>query len=506
MINYIIQVVTLQLLFLMLYDFFLSKETFFTKNRWYLLITAVLAFLLPLFKVSSVQEVFTAEYMVVLPELVLSPQSVIEESKWYQSIDYFGLVYSVGVGLSLLVFLYKLSKIIRFYFLAEKSEKRGKYRIVELANSTKAFSFFNLIFIGSAVPKSKRREILKHELVHSRQKHSLDLLVFETLKVLMWFNPLLYVYQKRIILVHEYISDAVIAEESSPDRYINQLLSEVFEVEGISFVNQFYKQSQVKKRIVMILKKQSARTKQLRYLLLVPVMVFAIMYTSCSEAIAQNTQPGAQKDLIEIILASKNKSKRITTKKTGYFNLMMGTEHPDLREVPLMELTKEELAEYERLEKARVKHDDGTFLHKPLKVLEDKGGRKILFIYLDMEAKASDDNSVAFGNVEFSPTFPGCEDGNSKCLSTSISKFVVENLDMKSWTKLGLKKERHRAYAIFMISDKGTIEHIGVRAPHEKVKKDIVEVLKKLPKLKPGKVDGKEVSVKYTLPITFTIY
>ena len=96
MINYIIQVVTLQLLFLMLYDFFLSKETFFTKNRWYLLITAVLAFLLPLFKVSSVQEAFTAEYMVVLPELVLSPQSVIEESKWYQSIDYFGLVYSVG--------------------------------------------------------------------------------------------------------------------------------------------------------------------------------------------------------------------------------------------------------------------------------------------------------------------------------------------------------------------------------------------------------------------------
>ena len=47
MVNYILQVILYQVLFLAVYDFFLSKETFFTKNRWYLLGTPILSFIIP---------------------------------------------------------------------------------------------------------------------------------------------------------------------------------------------------------------------------------------------------------------------------------------------------------------------------------------------------------------------------------------------------------------------------------------------------------------------------
>lgn len=51
MINYILQVILFQVLFLAIYDFFLSKETFFTKNRWYLISSPVLSFILPFIKI-----------------------------------------------------------------------------------------------------------------------------------------------------------------------------------------------------------------------------------------------------------------------------------------------------------------------------------------------------------------------------------------------------------------------------------------------------------------------
>jgi len=87
--------------------------------------------------------------------------------------------------------------------------------------------------------KSKDLQIINHELIHCKQKHSLDLLFFEILKIVLWFNPLVYVYQKRITLLHEYISDAEVVKETDKKVYFNRLLSETFSVENISFINQF---------------------------------------------------------------------------------------------------------------------------------------------------------------------------------------------------------------------------------------------------------------------------
>ncbi len=89
----------------------------------------------------------------------------------------------------------------------------------------------------------------------------------------MWFNPMIYFYQQRITLVHEYISDAVVSKKEAKEIYINNLLSHYFQVENISFVNQFYKQSLIKKRIMMMKRTQSKKMNQLKYLVLIPALV-----------------------------------------------------------------------------------------------------------------------------------------------------------------------------------------------------------------------------------------
>jgi hypothetical protein len=92
-----------------IYDFFLSKETFFTKNRWYLISTPVLSFILPFIKIPTFQKAVPEEFIIYLPEIVLSPekviQEVIQETSFYQSINYLDILFWLGVSLFRCCFL-----------------------------------------------------------------------------------------------------------------------------------------------------------------------------------------------------------------------------------------------------------------------------------------------------------------------------------------------------------------------------------------------------------------
>ena len=63
MVSYIIQTVAFQVFFLLIYDMFLKKETFFNWNRFYLLATALVSVILPFIKI---------ELMLLNKPLVLS--------------------------------------------------------------------------------------------------------------------------------------------------------------------------------------------------------------------------------------------------------------------------------------------------------------------------------------------------------------------------------------------------------------------------------------------------
>ena len=204
MITYFIKVVAFQLLFLVGYDLFLKKETFFNWNRVYLIFSSLISFVLPFIKLESFQNVVPQEYIVLLPEIVLTPQLTVApiEPTW----NWFLII---GITVSSLLFLYKMIQLVKLRFKG-RFIKRENYTVIIIPKSTLAFSIFNYVFIGDDIHETKLEDIISHELVHIREKHSLDLLYFEALRILCWFNPLIYIYQKRISEVHEYIADAAI--------------------------------------------------------------------------------------------------------------------------------------------------------------------------------------------------------------------------------------------------------------------------------------------------------
>jgi len=117
---------------------------------------------------------------------------------------------------------------------------------------------------------------------------------------------------------------------------------------------------------------------------------------------------------------------------------------------------------------------------------------------------------VPFAIIEDVPIYPGCEkekDNNSKkkCLSKSIQKLVGKNFDPDLAAELGLPPGKVKIYVQFKITDKGTIEILGARAPHKRLEKEAKRVVSLLPKMTPGKQRGRPVNVTYMLPIVFQI-
>ena len=286
MLDYFIKVLLFQTLFLAVYDLFLKRETFFQWNRVYLIGTSVVAYIIPTLKIEQVEAFVPLnyqEYIIQLPEIMLSPTAVIEKQFDWSMILFTTLqwVFWIGIVIATVLFLVRLNQIIRLIYTNEK-EHRANFSLVHL-NNRKAFSFFSYIFLGKEIEPENKSQIINHELVHVEQKHSIDLLFFELQKIVCWFNPFSYIFQHRIAELHEFIADSNSVKEIDKSNYFQNLLAQTFQVQKISFINPFLKVSLIKKRIVMLNKNKSKQVLKLKYLLLLPVLVSMLVYTSCEK-------------------------------------------------------------------------------------------------------------------------------------------------------------------------------------------------------------------------------
>jgi bla regulator protein BlaR1 len=282
MIQYILECIAFQLAFLVIYDFFLKRETFFQWNRFYLIGTYIVSLVLPWIKIEALNTTVPEQYY-VYPEFlwnVNSPAVVttgtaspVFQISWQEG------VLCGGMLLAAFYFGYKLYRLQQLRAQGTIAHFPNFTRVV-VKNSELAFSFFKSILLGDKVLSREHKSIIQHELVHIKQRHSLDLVFFELMRIIGWFNPLVYVYQNRISELHEFIADAHVPKTERTAHY-DLLLSQVFQTQNISFVNQFYKNSLIKKRIVMLQKSKSKKIFQLKYLLFTPLVFGMLCYSSC---------------------------------------------------------------------------------------------------------------------------------------------------------------------------------------------------------------------------------
>ena len=273
---YIIQVICFQALFLAVYYVVLRKETFFVYNRIYLLITPVLSFVIPFIKIVTLQTVVPAEMIaMMLPEITVGNSPVQEAAVTSEFRVPWGVIYIGGLLVSTLIFIIKLRK-----FATYLSFKKDGTKIIQLPASREAFTFFNYIFIGEEINLLSRKQILTHEKIHAKQGHTWDLIFFELLKIVLWFNPLVYIYQNYISIIHEYLADQKATTGISKKAYYEELLNTAFGTSNLSFTNTFFNKSFIKNRIIMLQKSKSKKSALAKYTLIVPLVLIMLLQVS----------------------------------------------------------------------------------------------------------------------------------------------------------------------------------------------------------------------------------
>jgi protein TonB len=124
---------------------------------------------------------------------------------------------------------------------------------------------------------------------------------------------------------------------------------------------------------------------------------------------------------------------------------------------------------------------------------------------VDEEEGLDGDSHLTINGVEEVPVFPGCEKVEKSekraCFEDKIRKHVSRKFDASLVSNLGLSSGKKRIFIEFLITKNGEIEITNTKAPHKRLEKEGKRVVKKLPKMTPGKQNGKEVNVKYILPI-----
>ncbi|MBA3987157.1 MAG: energy transducer TonB [Flavobacteriales bacterium] len=430
MILYLLQTVAFQLLFLIVYELLLKKETFFQWNRIYLCFTPLLALILPFIKIPALQKAIPQNFVVSLPEIIIRKTTTATQNTIATSNPPFALfeiILLAGIAISTLLFLWKLYKIIQLKRKG-KTETLANTTIIHLPNSADAFSFANLIFLGENLDLTAKKHIITHEMVHIKQKHYFDLLFFELLRIIFWFNPMMYLFQNRVATLHEFIADTQAVEATDKKNYYQNLLSEVFQTRNISFINTFFNHSLIKKRIVMLQKSKSKKSQLIKYAFLLPVLAGMLMVSSCEQTETQITKEESSMHVVTIDTI--------------------------------------------------------------------KGGKSTI-------------DDVPFAIIDQVPIYPGCGNLSTNeerkiCMSKSIDLLVRENFDTSIGKNSGLTG-RQRISVQFKIDNNGNVVDVMSRAAVTTLEEEAMRVINLLPKMQPGKQDGKEVGVLYSLPIIFEV-
>lgn len=286
MILYLIKSGICLAIILAVYHLVLEREKMHHFNRYYLLIGLVLAFVAPLTSIESSNELLAdysllySDWIIEFAEVNLETATAFEGSILNLS-TFFQLTYLIIFGLFLLQFIVRLGILIQ----KALTHQRIYFQTAELVlveEQTLPHTFGNFIFLNRLAYEqgTLEPELLTHELAHARQRHTLDVILIELLKVVFWFNPLLYFYKRAIQLNHEFLADdAVIKSHQAVYNYQHLLLdkasstSKIYLASNLNFLL-------TKKRLNMMTKKSARWKTTILPMLSIPMFVALLLLFS----------------------------------------------------------------------------------------------------------------------------------------------------------------------------------------------------------------------------------
>ena len=272
-------------LFLVVYQLLLRKETSFRFNRMFLLAGLIASIIFPLIKLNTANSPipslkFSVDQTVTEADLVYSTEALPQHT--WTTWEILTVIYGLGLLLFFIVFTVRLSKM--FITLRRSTQyEANHHHIVELSDTSSPFSFFNYIFIGNTPPLTERekQQIIEHESIHATLFHSFDIVLLNILGIVFWFNPLIRVYKKIFVQLHEFEADARAVETHDVNAYCSLLARVALHSADYKLANHFSNSLTVKRIEMMRTVKQKIKSwKMVAVAAVIPVLFFIV---SCQD-------------------------------------------------------------------------------------------------------------------------------------------------------------------------------------------------------------------------------
>lgn len=279
--NTIVYLINSSLFLLCFYLFYLllmKKETFYKINRFYLLSGGALSLIIPALLQAGI---FNLDKKGVEPGLIkvnLDPVFVNRAnnlSSGYSFYEVLTLFYLIGAVTLAIILTIRVLTVMNLKKSVTPVEINGLKSVASEKIKT-PFTFLNTLFL----PKENISEIenvIAHEVIHIKQKHTFDILFSEIIKTILWFNPVAWLYKKELQAQHEFLADdEVIKQGKEKTAYKNQIFSYAVNFAPGSITNNF--NSLLRRRIVMLDSKRSSTGSKFKVLLSIPLLAIMILF------------------------------------------------------------------------------------------------------------------------------------------------------------------------------------------------------------------------------------
>jgi hypothetical protein len=243
----------------------------------------MMAFLIPIINISPVLEksrLYNYEAVQWIPVVETSALSISDAapdaSFQWNMLNVALLIFCTG-ALLMVVRLILQYFSVRSIQHASKLISDGEVKIYHVDKNIIPFSFGNSIFINQHKHTEKELEdIIRHEFIHVKQKHTIDILWSELLCVLNWYNPFAWLMRNAIRQNLEFIADNKVIQNGIDKKQYQYLLLKVIGVPRYSMATNFNFTS-LKKRIAMMNKIRSAKVHFIKFLFVLPLVVVMLL-------------------------------------------------------------------------------------------------------------------------------------------------------------------------------------------------------------------------------------
>lgn len=429
--------------FYLLWKLLLSRETFHRFNRVALLTAMALAMVLPWVRLSLDVAAPVAQQMVVLEDLIVTPNGQVAAPQ--ASLSGTGIatvVYFIGMALVAAWLLHGQWNLRRLMKKGRREALPGGATLHVVPGDMSPFSYFSHIVINEQDYRDNPREILVHEQAHIDLHHSLDVMFWSLVALFQWWNPAAWLLGRELRQVHEYEADmAVLNQGVDVKQYQLLLIRKSVGDQLFSMANNFNYQS-LKKRIRMMTMNKSSQWKTLRALAVVPVIALALLAFANTESVAA------------VVTASVQQDNAVQSE----------VQAPEPVQVEAVTQPVEVEAEEQPVEENPVEP-----------VPESKN---------------------VYESVEQMPEFPGGME--------EMMKFLQQNIQYPA--SAAKNKVEGRVVLQFVVEKDGQIGEVKVaRSVDPELDAEALRVVKSMPNFIPGRQDGKPVAVWYTIPISFKL-